>query len=195
MTTEATRPALDERIVVTATVNGDERSWLSSSRDSLLEALRERLQLTGSKEGCNNGNCGACSVILDGRLVNSCLVMAAEVEGSTVTTVEGLASPAALHPLQTAFLENAALQCGICTPGFLVASSALLAQNTAPSEEEIRFWLAGNLCRCTGYDKIIRAVQQAAEEVRTGVHRSPIAGTGTHGAEAGVESNTAIEGE
>jgi aerobic carbon-monoxide dehydrogenase small subunit len=157
---------VDERLVITATINGDERSWLSSSRDSLLEALRDRLALTGSKEGCNNGNCGACSVILDGRLVNSCLVMAAEVEGSTVTTVEGLAVGESLHPLQTAFLENAALQCGICTPGFLVASKALLDSNTAPSEEEIRFWLAGNLCRCTGYDKIIRAVQQAAEEVR-----------------------------
>jgi carbon-monoxide dehydrogenase small subunit len=163
-----TEPALDERIVVTARVNGDERSWLSSSRDSLLEALRDRLALTGSKEGCNNGNCGACSVILDGRLVNSCLVMAAEVEGSSVTTVEGLASPEALHPLQEAFLEQAALQCGICTPGFLVASRALLDVNSDPSEEEIRFWLAGNLCRCTGYDKIIRAVQQAAEELRAG---------------------------
>jgi aerobic carbon-monoxide dehydrogenase small subunit len=156
----------DERLVVTATINGDERSWLSSTRDSLLEALRDRLALTGSKEGCNNGNCGACSVILDGRLVNSCLVMAAEVEGSTITTVEGLAVGESLHPLQTAFLEQAALQCGICTPGFLMASKALLDTNTAPSEEEIRFWLAGNLCRCTGYDKIIRAVQQAAEEVR-----------------------------
>jgi carbon-monoxide dehydrogenase small subunit len=160
-------PGADERIVVTATINGDERSWLSSSRDSLLEALRERLALTGSKEGCNNGNCGACSVILDGRLVNSCLVMAAEVEGSSITTVEGLATPEGLHPLQTAFLEQAALQCGICTPGFLVASSALLEEKADPSEEEIRFWLAGNLCRCTGYDKIIRAVQQAAEELRT----------------------------
>ena len=157
---------VEERLVVTATINGDERSWLSSSRDSLLEALRDRLALTGSKEGCNNGNCGACSVILDGRLVNSCLVMAAEVEGSIVTTVEGLAVGESLHPLQTAFLEQAALQCGICTPGFLMASKALLDSNVAPSEEEIRFWLAGNLCRCTGYDKIIRAVQQAAEEVR-----------------------------
>ncbi len=158
----------DERVVVTATINGDERSWLSSSRDSLLEALRDRLALTGSKEGCNNGNCGACSVILDGRLVNSCLVMAAEVEGSSVTTVEGLASAEALHPIQTAFLEQAALQCGICTPGFLVASKALLDSNSAPSEEEIRFWLAGNLCRCTGYDKIIRAVQQAADQLAGG---------------------------
>ncbi len=193
MTAETGQPALDERIVVTATINGDERSWLSSSRDSLLEALRERLALTGSKEGCNNGNCGACSVILDGRLVNSCLVMAAEVEGATITTVEGLADPESLHPLQTAFLENAALQCGICTPGFLVASKALLDENTAPTEEEIRFWLAGNLCRCTGYDKIIRAVQQAAEDLRAG-DRHALAGA--HHADSGtIESNTAIEGE
>jgi carbon-monoxide dehydrogenase small subunit len=184
----------EERIVVTATINGDERSWLSSSRDSLLEALRDRLALTGSKEGCNNGNCGACSVILDGRLVNSCLVMAAEGEGSTVTTIEGLAVGESLHPLQTAFLEQAALQCGICTPGFLMASKALLDSNTAPTEEQIRFWLAGNLCRCTGYDKIIRAVQQAADEVRTGV-RHP--GTLAEPARASGrdESNTAIEGE
>ena len=153
----------DERVVVTATINGDEVTWISSSRDSLLEALRERIGLTGSKEGCNNGNCGACSVIMDGRLVNSCLVMAPEADGATVTTVEGLATGEHLHPLQRAFLEEAALQCGICTPGFLVASKALLDSNPSPDEDEIRFWLAGNLCRCTGYDKIIRAVQSAAE--------------------------------
>ncbi|MEZ4501567.1 MAG: (2Fe-2S)-binding protein [Dehalococcoidia bacterium] len=168
MTTPETNAHTDERIVVTATINGDERSWLSSSRDSLLEALRERLNLTGAKEGCNNGNCGACSVILDGRLVNSCLVMAAEVEGSDVTTVEGLAEGQELHPLQKAFLTEAALQCGICTPGFLVASKALLDEHPAPSEEEIRFWLAGNLCRCTGYNKIIEAVQTAAAEMAGG---------------------------
>ena len=162
---QRTGPQTDEQIVVTATINGDQRSWLSSSRDSLLEALRERLALTGSKEGCNNGNCGACSVILDGRLVNSCLVMAAEVEGSTVLTVEGLAEGPELHPLQKAFLTEAALQCGICTPGFLVASKALLDEHPAPTEEEIRFWLAGNLCRCTGYNKIIEAVQTAAAEM------------------------------
>jgi carbon-monoxide dehydrogenase small subunit len=130
----------------------------------LLDALRERIGLTGTKEGCNNGNCGACAVIMDGRLVNSCCVMAAEVEGSEITTVEGLAEADALTPLQDAFLEEAALQCGICTPGFLVASKALLDVNPNPSEHEIRFWLAGNLCRCTGYDKIIRAVQKAASE-------------------------------
>ena len=154
----------DERIVVNATINGDQQAWLSSSRDSLLEALRDRLGMTGSKEGCNNGNCGACSVILDGRLVNSCLVLAAEVEGSTVTTVEGLAEGEHLHPLQSAFLDEAALQCGICTPGFLVAGKALLDANPRPNEEEARFWLAGNLCRCTGYDKIIRAVLKAADQ-------------------------------
>ncbi len=157
----------DERIVVTATINGEEKSWLSSSRDSLLEALRERLNMTGAKEGCNNGNCGACSVIMDGRLVNSCLVMAAEAEGAQVTTVEGLAQGGHLHPLQRAYLDEAALQCGICTPGFLIASKALLDVTPEPSEEQIRFWLAGNLCRCTGYDKIVRAVQIAADEMKS----------------------------
>jgi carbon-monoxide dehydrogenase small subunit len=156
----------DERIVVNAVINGDDVSWLSSSRDSLLEALRERLGMTGAKEGCNNGNCGACSVILDGRLVNSCLVMAAEVEGAQISTVEGLAQGENLHPLQRAYLDEAALQCGICTPGFLMASKALLDQNASPTEEQIRFWLAGNLCRCTGYDKIIKAVQVAAGEIK-----------------------------
>ena len=160
---------MSERIVVTATINGEETEFLADQRDSLLEALRERIGLTGTKEGCNNGNCGACAVILDGRLVNSCCVMAAEVEGSQLTTVEGIATEG-LHPLQQAFLEEAALQCGICTPGFLVASKALLDMNSNPSEYEVRFWLAGNLCRCTGYDKIIRAVLKAAEEMsREGV--------------------------
>src|SRR5690606_25835360 len=147
-----------QRIIINTTINGEQRDFLADERDSLLEALRERIGLTGPKEGCNNGNCGACAVILDGRLVNSCCVMAAEVEGSDVLTVEGLATPEGLHPLQQAFLEEAALQCGICTPGFLIASQALLEQNPHPTEEEARFWLAGNLCRCTGYDKIIRAV-------------------------------------
>ena len=149
-----------------ATINGERREFLADERDSLLEALRERLGFTGTKEGCNDGNCGACSVILDGRLVNSCLVMAAEAEGSQITTVEGTADGNRLHPLQQAFLEEAALQCGICTPGLLVASMALLDTNPNPSEHEVRFWLAGNLCRCTGYDKIIRAVLAAAEEMR-----------------------------
>jgi carbon-monoxide dehydrogenase small subunit len=153
------------RIVLNTTINGEAREFLTDERDSLLDALRERAGLMGAKEGCNNGNCGACSVILDGRLVNSCCVMAAEVEGSEVTTIEGLAEPDQLHPLQETFLEDAALQCGICTPGFLMASKALLDTNPNPTEHEIRWWLAGNLCRCTGYDKIIRAVQHAAERI------------------------------
>ena len=151
-----------EHIVVNCTINGEQQVFLANERDSLLEALRDRIGLTGAKEGCNNGNCGACCVNMDGRIVNSCLVMAAEVEGSEIRTVEGLAEGDRLSPLQNAFLEEAALQCGICTPGFLVAAEALLHQNPDPSEHEIRYWLAGNLCRCTGYDKIIRAVQQAA---------------------------------
>ena len=154
---------MTDRMIVSATINGEPTEFLADQRDSLLEALRERIGLTGTKEGCNDGNCGACSVILDGRLVNSCLVMAAEVEGSDVTTVEGLATGDGLIPLQQAFLEEAALQCGICTPGFLVASKALLDANPRPTEYEARYWLAGNLCRCTGYDKIIRAVLKAAE--------------------------------
>jgi len=126
--------------------------------------LRDELHLTGSKEGCNNGNCGACNVIMDGRLVNSCLVLGPEIQGRSITTIEGIASPGALHPLQQKFLEEAALQCGICTPGFIVAAKALLDQTPKPSEHQIRHWLAGNLCRCTGYDKIVRAVLGAAEE-------------------------------
>jgi carbon-monoxide dehydrogenase small subunit len=154
---------MSNRIIVNTTINGEPREFLADERDSLLEALRERIGLTGAKEGCNNGNCGACAVIMDGRLVNSCVVMAAETEGAEITTVEGLARDGELTPLQQSFLEDAALQCGICTPGFLISSTALLEQNPHPSEHEIRYWLAGNLCRCTGYDKIIRAVQHAAE--------------------------------
>ena len=151
-----------EHIVVNCTINGEDKTFLANERDSLLEALRDRIGLTGAKEGCNNGNCGACCVNMDGRIVNSCLVMAAECEGAEIRTVEGLASGDQLSPLQNAFLEQAALQCGICTPGFLVAAESLLENNPDPSEHEIRYWLAGNLCRCTGYDKIIKAVQQAA---------------------------------
>ena len=151
------------RIVINTTINGEAREFLADERDSLLEALRERLGMTGSKEGCNNGNCGACAVILDGRLVNSCVVMAAEIEGADILTIEGMATPEGLHPLQQSFLEEAALQCGICTPGFLLASKALLDENPNPTEAETRFWLAGNLCRCTGYDKIIRAVLNVAK--------------------------------
>ena len=158
---------MSDRIVIKATINDEEMEFLADERDSLLDALRERIGLTGAKEGCNNGNCGACAVIMDGRLVNSCCVMAAEVEGTNITTVEGLGDDHNLTPLQQCFLEEAALQCGICTPGFLVSSTALLEQNPNPSEHDIRFWLSGNLCRCTGYDKIIRAVQRASEMMRT----------------------------
>jgi carbon-monoxide dehydrogenase small subunit len=147
---------------VTANINGRDTEFLCEPRQSLLEVLRDELRLTGAKEGCNNGNCGACNVVLNGRLVNSCLVLGVEAAGAKIETVEGLASPAGLHPLQQKFLENAALQCGICTPGFLVAAKALLAKNPKPSEHDVRFWLAGNLCRCTGYDKIVRAVLDAA---------------------------------
>ncbi len=153
--------------VITATVNGKEVDFLCEPRQSLLEVLREVLGLTGAKEGCNNGNCGACNVLLDGVLVNSCLVLAVEVDGCRVDTVEGMAQDGKLHPLQQKFLEHAALQCGICTPGFLMAAKALLERNPDPSEAEVRYWLAGNLCRCTGYDKIIRAVLDAADAVET----------------------------
>ena len=151
---------------VTTTVNGEPREFLCEVDQTLLDALRDELGLTGSKEGCGSGDCGACSVMLDGRLVCSCLVLAAESEGREVETIEGMADGDQLHPLQRTFLEEAALQCGICTPGFLVAAKALLDRDLNPSETEIRYWLAGNLCRCTGYDKIVRAVQKAAEEMR-----------------------------
>ena len=150
------------RIHLTARINGKQTEVLCEPRQSLLEVLRDELRLTGSKEGCNNGNCGACNVLLDGKLVNSCLVLGVEVQGREVTTVEGLATSEGLHPLQKRFLEHAALQCGICTPGFLVAAKALLDKHPKPSEEEARLWLAGNLCRCTGYDKIVRAVLDVA---------------------------------
>jgi carbon-monoxide dehydrogenase small subunit len=151
------------KVHVQTTINGRAVEFLCEPRQSLLEVLRDELRLTGSKEGCNNGNCGACNVILDGRLVNSCLVLGVEVQGRHVTTIEGVASAEGLHPLQQKFLEHAALQCGVCTPGFIVAAKALLEKNPKPSEAEVRHWLAGNLCRCTGYDKIIRAVLDAAE--------------------------------
>ena len=157
-----TEAAGTRRIVVEATINGEPQEFLADERDSLLEALRDRIGLMGVKEGCNNGNCGACTVILDGRLVCACLVMVAEVEGSAITTIEGIASSEGLHPLQQAFLEDAALQCGVCTPGFIVAAKALLDVNPNPAEGDVRLWLAGNLCRCTGYDKIVQAVLDAA---------------------------------
>ena len=143
-------------------INGENVEFLCEPRQSLLECLRDVIGLTGAKEGCNDGNCGACTVNLDGRIVDSCLVLGVEAQGSEILTIEGVATPAALHPIQTAFLENAALQCGICTPGFIVASKALLEAEPNPSEHRIREWLAGNLCRCTGYDKIVRAVMDAA---------------------------------
>src|SRR5689334_17060541 len=150
------------RVYVQTRINSKDVDFLCEPRQSLLEALRDELRLTGAKEGCNNGNCGACNVLMDGRLVNSCLVMAAEAQGREVQTIEGLATPAGLHPVQQKFLENAALQCGICTPGFIIAAKALLDKHPKPSEHDIRLSLAGNLCRCTGYDKIVRAVQEAA---------------------------------
>jgi aerobic carbon-monoxide dehydrogenase small subunit len=150
------------KVRVSATINGEEMDFLCDPRQSLLECLRDVLNLTGTKEGCNDGNCGACSVLLNGRLVNSCLVLAVEVDGQQVTTVEGLSDSGQLHVLQLAFLDNAAIQCGYCTPGMLMASKALLDRNPNPTEEQIRFWLAGNLCRCTGYEKIVRAVKDAA---------------------------------
>ena len=143
-------------------INGEDVEFLCEPRQSLLECLRDVIGLTGAKEGCNDGNCGACTVSLDGRIVDSCLVLGVEAQGSEILTIEGVATPAGLHPIQTAFLENAALQCGICTPGFIVASKALLEAEPNPSEHRIREWLAGNLCRCTGYDKIVRAVMDAA---------------------------------
>lgn len=154
------------KIHVSANVNGDAVEFLTEPGTTLLDALRDELGLTGSKEGCGSGDCGACSVTIDGRLVASCLVLAPEIEGQRVTTIEGLAQNGRLHPLQQKFLEHAALQCGFCTPGLLVASKALLDANPDPTETEIRYWLAGNLCRCTGYDKIIRAVIDAAAELR-----------------------------
>src|SRR5215472_12378380 len=153
---------------VTAIVNGDQAEFLTEPRRTLLDALRDDLGLTGAKEGCGSGDCGACSVILDGRLMCACLVLAAEAEGKRVETIEGMAEGGVLHPLQQKFLEHAALQCGFCTPGLLVAAKALLAVNPDPSESEARYWLAGNLCRCTGYDKVIRAVLDAAAEMRGG---------------------------
>ena len=154
------------KLHVTTTLNGEPAEFLCDASESLLDVLRDGLGMTGTKEGCGSGDCGACSVILDGRVVCSCLVLGAEAEGRAITTVEGLAKGDALHPLQRKFLEHAALQCGFCTPGLLVAAKALIDRNPDPSETEIRFGRAGNLCRCTGYDKIVRAVADAAAEMR-----------------------------
>ncbi len=149
--------------VVTANINGREESFLCEPRQTLLEVLRDTLDLTGTKEGCSNGNCGACTVVLNERPVVSCLVLAVECEGAKIRTIEGVADKEKLSPLQQCFLEGAALQCGICTPGFLISAGCLLEENPHPTEDEIRFYLSGNLCRCTGYDKMVKAVQAAAE--------------------------------
>jgi len=154
------------RTQVQTRLNGVAIDFLCEPRQSLLEVLRDELGLTGSKEGCNNGNCGACSVLVNGRIVNSCCVLGVEAEGASVETIEGVARGDQLHPLQQAFLNEAALQCGICTPGFIMASKALLAQEPNPDEQRVRHWLAGNLCRCTGYDKIVKAVLGAAAEMQ-----------------------------
>jgi aerobic carbon-monoxide dehydrogenase small subunit len=151
---------------VTATVNGDRREFLCDTNQTLLQVLRDELALTGSKEGCGTGDCGACSVTVDGRLVCSCLMLGVEAQGRTIETVEGMATGPELHPLQRKFIEHAALQCGICTPGLLVAARSLLERNPDPTEEEVRLWLAGNLCRCTGYTKIVDAVLDAGREMR-----------------------------
>jgi carbon-monoxide dehydrogenase small subunit len=154
------------KLLVSTSVNGDPQQFLCDPETTLLDALREEMGLTGSKEGCGSGDCGACTVVLDGKMVCSCLVLAPEAEGRQIFTIEGVAEGSVLHPVQRKFLEHGALQCGFCTPGFIVASKALLDRNPDPSESEVRYWLAGNLCRCTGYDKIVRAVMDAAAELR-----------------------------
>ena len=154
------------KIHVQTTINGAPTEFLCEARQSLLEVLRDVLEMTGTKEGCNDGNCGACSVMIDGRVVDSCLVLGVEAQGKNLTTIEGVASTDKLHPVQQAFLENAALQCGICTPGFIVASKALLEREPNADEARVRHWLAGNLCRCTGYDKIVRAVLDAGQRMK-----------------------------
>ncbi|MCH8183794.1 MAG: (2Fe-2S)-binding protein [Proteobacteria bacterium] len=155
------------KIHVSATVNGDAVDFLCDPEQTLLDVLRDELEFNGAKEGCGTGDCGACSVTLDGRLVCACLIPGAEVQGKTIETIEGMADGEVLHPLQRKFIEHAALQCGICTPGLLIAARALLERNPDPTETEVRYWLAGNLCRCTGYHKIVEAVLDAAEEMRT----------------------------
>ena len=155
-----------KKVHITTSVNGDEYQYLCEPGQTLVDVLRNELELTGTKEGCSTGDCGACSVILDGELVCSCLVLAVETDGKSVETIEGMANGDELHPLQRNFLELNGLQCGICTPGVLIAAKALLERNPNPTETETRFWLAGNLCRCTGYDKIVRSVMAAADEMR-----------------------------
>jgi carbon-monoxide dehydrogenase small subunit len=160
---------MSKKTHVQTEINGESIEFLCEPRQSLLEVLRDELHLTGAKEGCNNGNCGACTVLMGDRIVNSCIVLGVEAEGEKIETIEGIATSEGLHPIQQKFLEHAALQCGICTPGFIVSSKALLEQNPTPSEEDVRFWLAGNLCRCTGYHKIVEAVMDAAKALNTEV--------------------------
>ena len=157
---------MSRKVQVHTTINGEEVDFLCEPRESLLECLRDTLGLTGTKEGCNDGNCGACTVMFDGRIVTSCLVLGVEADGKEITTIEGIAIGSEMHPLQQCFLEGAALQCGVCTPGFIVAAKALLDEDPNPSEDKIRLWLANNLCRCTGYDKIVRSVQEAASRMQ-----------------------------
>ncbi len=154
-----------EKVQVSASINGETTEFLCEPQETLLDVLRDTLAKTGTKEGCSTGDCGACSVLIDGRLICSCLMLAVEAGDCEITTIEGIAGEDGLHPIQQKFLENAAMQCGVCTPGFIVATKALLEKDPAPDEETIRYWLAGNLCRCTGYDKIVRAVQDAAREL------------------------------
>ena len=154
------------KVLICAWINGEPTEFLGGTRQTLLEALRDELRLTGTKEGCGTGDCGACSIVVDGRLVCACLMLAPEAQGRRIETIEGMAVDGVMHPLQRKFLEQAALQCGFCTPGLLVAAKALLERNPDPTETEIRYWLAGNLCRCTGYDKVVRAVIDAAAELR-----------------------------
>ncbi len=177
---------MSKKFHVATTINGEPVEFLCEARQSLLEVLRDTLRLTGAKEGCNNGNCGACTVLLDGLPVDSCLVLAVEAEGALITTIEGVARDARLHPIQQCFLEDAALQCGMCTPGFIMTAKALLDANPNPSEHEIRFQLSGNLCRCTGYDKIVRAVQDAAKVLAAEGTRPAVGGA--NGAAAARQS-------
>ncbi|MBV8056489.1 MAG: (2Fe-2S)-binding protein [Deltaproteobacteria bacterium] len=179
---------------ISATINGAATEFLCEPRQTLLDVLRDELNMTGSKEGCSSGDCAACSVIVDGRVVCSCLMLAVEANGHAIETVEGLSQGATLHPLQQKFLEHAALQCGFCTPGLLVAAKALLDRNPDPSETETRYWLAGNLCRCTGYDKIVRAVTDAAQTLAAGAGKGPEGRLGS-GPSASEQTEQFLQGQ
>ena len=183
-----------KKVVVEATINGEQTEFLCEPRQSLLEALRDVLELTGSKEGCLTGDYGACTVIVDGHPLCSCLMLGVEAQGKTIETVEGLAKPDSLHVLQQKFLEHASLQCGICTPGFLMSAKALLDRNPKPTEGEIRYALAGNLCRCTGYDKIVRAVADAAQTLASGTGKGPEGRLGS-GPSASEQTEQFLQGQ